>query len=749
KRRRRPAVSCILCRQRKIRCNREKPCNNCLRSKNAECVYRDAHKGPGSNGRSSDTTAPPSELSLNASSERGTVTSDSASTIGHNRLLRHDIPTTAPGAGPSSAISAIALTPAPNVETTTVGIAGTFHLHTENCQTGKPQAVTRSVSHKARLFGQSHWINGISLLRDMFDVLEPQMLDETSKLYNGLKRCKQLAKTIKQHRAPPWPCLPTSELPPKDVADELVECYLRTIEPIYRILHIPTFKNEYEALWSSTSAPDTSFVIQVKLVLAIGATTYDSTFSLRAQAVRWVYEGQTWLSAPEFKHRLGIQSIQSTILLLFARDATGIGEDLLWTSVGSLVRTAMYMGLHRDSAGLPPTMTLLAKETRRRLWNTILELAVQSSMACGGAPLIGLDDFDTEAPGNFDDDQLTNEGTATPAENPDRFTQATVSIALRKTFPQRLAIASFLNDIYSGGTYQETLRLDTELRAAYKTLTRTLHANNKPSAPRAGSAAEQTKNSSTPSDFQLRSLDLLMRRYFLSLHFPFFGASLTETSFTFSRKVAVEAALRLWRAAYPVPRIISATQAPSRDKYDDNGDDGSDKDLVVRLITNGSGMFRTVGVQAFIIITSELKAMIKEEDSLAGQSAVALRPDLLAVLEDAKSWTWDCISAGQTNIKGYLFVKMACAQVEGLMKGLPGDEVANMVISTAEKAEERCMRFFEEAVEGLKGMGTADVMGNEMLGGSMTTVTPEFVMGDWDYMVSFSHFLFSPPFSHC
>lgn len=575
----------------------------------------------------------------------------------------------------------------------------------------------------------------------MFDVLEPQMLDEGSKVYNGLKRCKQLAKTIKQHRAPPWPCLPTSELPPKNVADELVECYMRTIEPIYRVLHIPSFKNDYEALWSLTSTPDASFVIQVKLVLAIGATTYDSTFSLKAQAVRWVYEGQTWLSAPEFKHRLGIQSIQSTILLLFARDATGVGEDLLWTSVGSLVRTAMYMGLHRDSTGLPPTMTLLAKETRRRLWNTILELTVQSSMACGGAPLIGLDDFDTEAPGNFDDDQLTNEEAPPPPKNPDRFTQTTVSIALRKAFPQRLAIAKFLNDIHSGSTYQETLRLDTELRSAYKTLTRALHAKNKAPAPPAGNADERTRKTAIPSDFQLRSLDLLMRRYFLSLHFPFFGASLTETSFTFSRKVAVEAALRLWRAAYPVPRIISVPQTPSRDSDDD------DDDLVIRVVTHGSGMFRTVGIQAFIIITSELKAMMKEEDGLAGQSGVALRPDLLAVMEDAKSWTWNCIRAGETNIKGYLFIRMACAQVEGLMKGLSAEEVASMIISTAEEAEERCMRFFEEVVEGLKATGTADVVGNEMVGGTMTTVTPEFVMGDWDYMVSF--FFFSPSFFNC
>ncbi|KAF2829553.1 hypothetical protein CC86DRAFT_346377, partial [Ophiobolus disseminans] len=39
RKRKRAAISCILCRKRKIRCNRETPCSNCVRSKNAACVY--------------------------------------------------------------------------------------------------------------------------------------------------------------------------------------------------------------------------------------------------------------------------------------------------------------------------------------------------------------------------------------------------------------------------------------------------------------------------------------------------------------------------------------------------------------------------------------------------------------------------------------------------------------------------------------------------------------------------------------
>ncbi|KAK3990678.1 hypothetical protein QBC44DRAFT_349633 [Cladorrhinum sp. PSN332] len=697
KRRRRPPVSCILCRQRKIRCNRESPCQNCIRSKNAECVYRD---GP----KASQLSQP-----TRAKNQESTATSSTLPNGTYNDLVfRHEESTNALNtATPAIASVTSSSTPAPasHFETTST-FAGSIQFQTENVQIGNPQTVTRSVSHKTRLFGQSHWINAVSLIRDMFDVIEPHTHDESSNIFKGLRNCKKLAKAIKQHRAPPWPCLSTSDLPSRSVSDQLVECYIQAVEPIYRILHIPSFRKDYETLWLTPGiTPDRSFLIQVKLVLAIGATTYDATFSLKPQAIQWVYEGQTWLSAPEFKHRLGIQSIQSTCLLMFAREATGVGEDLIWASVGSLLRTAMYMGLHRDSAGLQPTTTLLAMETRRRLWNTILELAVHSSMISGGAPLINLENFDTEAPGNFNDDELTN-GDLHISDTESRLTQTSTAIALRKTFPQRLAIAKFLNEISSKGSYQETVKLDTELRSAYKDLTRSLQAQG-------GTSSSSTQQRSHGlSDFELRSLDLMMRRYLLSLHVPFFGASLSEASFAFSRKVAVESALRLWRAVYPAPISL-----------------GGQGDLLSRQVTCGSGVFRTAGIQAFIIVASEIKALLKEEDSLAGPS-LSLRPDLLAVLEDAKIWTWECIKAGETNIKAHLCVQMVCSQVKGLIEGREGGDVARMVVSTAEECEARCQGFFEEVVGGFPGM--MEEIGNHLMGS--VTVTPEFAVGDWDYL---------------
>jgi len=234
-----------------------------------------------------------------------------------------------------------------------------------------------------------------------------------------------------------------------------------------------------------------------------------------------VHEAQTWLSEPVFKSRLSIESLQTNLLFLIARETAVVGGELVWISAGSLFRTAVHMGLHRDPALLSNT-TIFAAEMRRRLWNTVLEITLQSSMDSGGPPFVSLDDFDAAPPSNFDDDQLMTDDAVSKPE--DEFTQTSIAVGLRKTFPLRLAITKFLNDIGSNGSYEETLRLDTELRASYKTLCQTLQACN-------------TSTGRSLSQFETRVVDVIMCRYLSSLHIPFFGSSLHEAAYAFSMKL--------------------------------------------------------------------------------------------------------------------------------------------------------------------------------------------------------------------
>ncbi|KAI0884899.1 putative C6 transcription factor [Annulohypoxylon maeteangense] len=734
RRRRRPPV------RRKLRCSRESPCSNCVKSRSGSCVYENfishpqqrAELGLGVRHRESQYLAPINSVSSTAtattvanntsqSSPKAASSTTGSTSASHSsqevESLRSRIKQL------EEQLSKINLAPSQppvplsdsNIEIIDSRISGTFYIHHEDDFTGQPRAISRSVTHKTRVFGQSHWITGFSLVRDIIGIFEPYVRDESSKISVLMQKSKCLARSIKDRRSAQWPSPPVADLPSKDVADELVNHYFRTVEPVYRILHIPTFKRDYEAHWVSTSSePNIPFLVQLKLVLAIGATTYDELFSLKASAIGWVFEAQTWISEPGFKHRLNLQYIQTNILLLIAREFVDVGPDLVWISAGTLLRTAIYMGLHKDPKRLPK-MSIFAAEMRRRLWNTILELSTQLSLTSGGPPFISLDSFDTEPPGNFDDEQITADN---PVPKPETsFTQMSTAIALRTMFATRLSITKFLNDHNSRGTYGETLRLDAELRTAYKSVLRLLRGYKSGPGLR-------------PSEFEVDMVSLLMNRYILSLHNPYFNPATQEAAYAFSRKVIIESSLKVWRTMYP-----SSTTMSFQTSKETEMPPSKQRDLP-RLAICASGFFRIITLQASVLIAMELMTQLQEEDILGPG---LIRQDLLTIMEEAKTWSWMTIEAGETSIKGYFLASLLAAHVEGRLQGLEKDDLRKFLVKVIEEAEEKCIPKLEEMLARYQTKNAV-----EELEQSHSTSEPQ-PLGDWDFSMSDALFDFSNP----
>ena len=528
--------------------------------------------------------------------------------------------------------------------------------------------------------------------------MEPYLMDEGSKAFLGLQKCKYLGRKIKAQRTPQWPVPITPDLPAKDICDALIDCYFRTFERIYRVLHLPSFKKDYDTFWNSGNRHDPMFLVQLKLVLAIGCTTYDDQLLLRSSAVRFIYEAQTWLSEPEYKARLGIPFLQTHILLLVARETLGVDGGMIWIAAGTLIRTAVYMGLHRDPVQIP-NLSKFESEMRRRLWNTIIEVCLQYSMESGGPPFISIEEFDTQPPGNIHDDQLTVDDSVPYPE--DHFTSASIAIAFRKTFPIRLAIAKFLNDVGCQGSYEDALRLDARLRASYKELRRTIQGY-----------------STAQPQFEVIMLDFVIRRYLLSIHTPFFGPSFLETTYAFSRSVVIDTAVKIFNC--------TRVSLPSNSSFLSRNTPSPQADFR-RLTIGGSGFFRTAPLHSSFLIAIELKSQIQEEEGLG---PVSLRTDLLSVLQDSKALSLQCIEVGETNIKGYLFMSLVSTQIEALVQGVSKDEIPKLLIQAAEEAEENCLSILEPRA----AKGQNEKVSDDVESESMTSV-PD--MGeDWDYMVS-------------
>jgi hypothetical protein len=187
-RRKRPTVSCTLCRRRKIRCNRERPCSNCLRSRSGACIYENQGPPPHSPGQgltvereesmqkgsasSASLSTPPSHLLSSVAADTSNVSrstseqpsKDAEITRLKLRIQQLEDQLAQANARPMDQPSHD-LDPASDIETMTSRLSGMLHIHRKRGASDQPEPIPHNVSLKTRLFGQSHWaVSGVCLV---------------------------------------------------------------------------------------------------------------------------------------------------------------------------------------------------------------------------------------------------------------------------------------------------------------------------------------------------------------------------------------------------------------------------------------------------------------------------------------------------------------------------------------------------------------------------------------------------------
>ncbi|KAM7210438.1 hypothetical protein V8F06_014174 [Rhypophila decipiens] len=718
RRRNRPALSCLQCRSRKIRCDRSEPCASCIKSKIVNCHYEEARRpkprlwklspapssGPSrfngpqpADGAVPRFTAetpyrdppPPAAASSvlpyasSAASVPSVRTSDSASASLHSPPGRH---------AESTADSLVRQIHQLQQQLADVRGGDGAPLTSQSSQStpsshpapAPAPAPAQASLNKMRYIGSSHWTNDAKLFPAALRLAERVFGDKSSSTFHAMQKCKEFGRAVKAQRIPTQISFDIgSAVPPEGTACRLVEAYFRTFESVYRILHGPSFWREYRTYWNNAAAADPVFVLQFQLCMAIGSCFQDDVVTLRPVATRWIYEAQVWLVSPSVKARMNIGYLQVMCLLHLAKEACGVGGDLGWISAGGLVRTAMFMGLHRDPDALPAKMPVIRAEMRRRLWATILEITLQSSLDAGGPPLISLSDFDTRAPSNFDDDQLSeNDQSPPPTARPlSTFTQTTVQLALLRSFPTRLAIAHFVNHFNSASSYDETLRLSSDLTTACRALSATIQ----PSYDPTGVFPKRL------SLFQLRLAEQNVHRFFLALHHPWLFHAQNNPTYYFSRKMCVETALKLYRAFSTCSPAGASGTASQTDDF-------------TRLSTCGHGAFRSVPIQAILTIYLELlwqaqddrsfrqslnidhqldrPATVNDTDVSSSSglgNGVAPSHDLLDAAKYSIGWSERRIRTGEVSVKGHVFFSVLLAQAQALQRGASDGEVDRVI----------------------------------------------------------------------
>ncbi|CAH0046548.1 unnamed protein product [Clonostachys solani] len=696
KRRRRPPLACFQCRRRKVKCDQERPCNNCIKAKIPDCNFPPSEI-PGSLDHGPDLPTPQTQAD--------SISCDSPSSQDPSAFpgQRHvdifpevesaiNVQSTSSPALPRDlniGIRSRHVSQSPHGDPLLQRIkeleeivkqlsnerASTHHApHTQN------QAAAGSCAGSGVRFGaQSAWINGTSLYSNILRPLAKAQ-SERSQLHQVTSNFKSFRRQIDQYFAVPiTPIATGTRIPDKPLADCFLENYFDHFEGWLRVLHVPSFRSEYVKFWQQRDTVNQIFVLQLQLCMALGITAHPECLVWKNAANQWILEGHRWLqdSFERAKKKPSFEEVQLACLVLIAEANASENDQMhqCWVSVGQLVRRSMYLGLHREPRHVLPTPSIIQAEMRRRLWTTVLELNLMLSLQAGQTTLVSPSDYDIRPPSNMTDEELTNEPDDTKVieSSARKQTRTTPQLALFESFQLRSELVNKLNGIGQTISYDEVLRFHTDLSKAKGRMQRTF---------RAGYTATAPTNSAHNS-----IANIIISRYLLALHLPVLGHSIRNPTFHYSRRFCITASIEMVK----VSGMLESSC----------GGDPAAAPTLKRLFVNSPGLFRHIAIQAIFAISLELITSQEEELENPGAFPVWDTDELFRSLQAAEAWCADRLQAGISDHLGYCFVGACLAYAHSLQAQGPETDLGQVVVQAALRNVENCSRIMREVAEKL------------------------------------------------
>lgn len=203
--------------------------------------------------------------------------------------------------------------------------------------------------------------------------------------------------------------------------------------------------------------PLLTVVLSISVIIDTAPPSPEHSLSwdyLKQHAVGAVH---AWTQKLPRKPRTELSTLQVRTLLLLARQLRLVSVDELWKESGSLVRSAMVMGLHvnvSQSKSLSPFQA----ECRRRLWASIVELDLQTSIAAGMPVMTPALDFSPLAPSNLNDIDF-DESTELPPSRPmDEDTDSLAQITLVHSLALRIKTMNLVQHTSPEESMEERLQ---------------------------------------------------------------------------------------------------------------------------------------------------------------------------------------------------------------------------------------------------------------------------------------------------
>lgn len=262
---------------------------------------------------------------------------------------------------------------------------------------------------------------------------------------------------------------------------------------------------------------------------------------------------------------------------------------------------------------------------------------IQAALDSGMAPMITESDYNTMPPSGIEDAVLDSAGSEDRENTASNSAPQSLQRVLASSFPLRLRATRVINSLQEEPSYHSVLDLGNELASACREAA--VEISHNPSK----------EHISLGSQFAYSFCSHLLNRFLLCLHFKYAIQATRNPLYAHSHKVCLEVSLDL----------ISLL----------------DDDLYSRLLVNGSGMFRDIITRGASMIYLELHKSQESDISILSKRRNRARQEPL--LKDAHQlvrYAKDRMYQGETNVKGYLFLRIATAQAEAVLDGLPVEQ---------------------------------------------------------------------------
>ena len=324
-------------------------------------------------------------------------------------------------------------------------------------------------------------------------------------------------------------------LPPSEIVDNLVRLYFDTLETTFRVLHRDSFMKTYVVFQDNPIESKPEFIV---ILLLLMSTVYcisersspEQDHARRETVLVWVQACQTWLQGRGWKH-LRVAFFQINCLLFIGKQMNGIKVKQAWATSGTLLRYGISAGLHRNPDLLKADISLHDREMMRRLWATMVELELQSSLDRGMQPSSQGLYTDCGVPLNIHDgDVWEGSGQSPSSKSVKEYTATSFLHIAQRSLHLRQSLTSLINDPSTNLRYEQILSYEHEIMQELEEI---------PHWTQYDSSSPDVFGSSVLPQMLL---DIQLRQFLILLHNPFVRMSGVGSRYGYSRAASFNAA---------------------------------------------------------------------------------------------------------------------------------------------------------------------------------------------------------------